>query len=83
MAMTCIWIHLTKKAQSEQTALSWAVPAKLRAHHEFLQHLVPPNNAALAMGGDYRIALLCNAYSTNQDYFSKPMAALVETIQVL
>lgn len=81
MAMTCIWIHLTKKAQSEQTTLQWNVPAKLRAHHEFLHQLVPPTNAPLAMGGDYRITLLCNAYSTNQDYFSKPMAALVETIQ--
>ncbi|KAB0793141.1 hypothetical protein PPYR_12761 [Photinus pyralis] len=81
MAMICIWIHLVKKAPSEQTNLIWPVPSKLRVHHEFLQHLVPPNNAALSMGNDYRIALLCNAYSTNQDYFSKPMAALVETIQ--
>lgn len=32
------------------------------------------------MGSDYRIALLCNAYSTNQEYFSRPMAALVDTI---
>jgi mediator of RNA polymerase II transcription subunit 23 len=32
------------------------------------------------MGSDYRIAILCNAYSTNQDYFTRPMAALVETI---
>ncbi|XP_017776006.1 PREDICTED: mediator of RNA polymerase II transcription subunit 23 [Nicrophorus vespilloides] len=76
MAITCIWIHLTKKAQSEGHP-AWSIPPRLRAHHEFLQHLVPP----LAMGQDYRIALLCNAYSTNQDYFSKPMAALVETIQ--
>nr|XP_023028639.1 mediator of RNA polymerase II transcription subunit 23 [Leptinotarsa decemlineata] len=81
MATTCIWIHLTKKAQAELVNITWPVPTKLRAHHDFLQHLVPPSNAALAMGNDYRIALLCNAYSTNQDYFSKPMAALVETIQ--
>lgn len=32
------------------------------------------------MGSDFRIALLCNAYSTNQEYFSRPMAALVDTI---
>lgn len=32
------------------------------------------------MGTDYRIALLCNAYSTNQEYFARPMAALVDTI---
>lgn len=81
MAMTCIWIHLTKKAQAEQSSITWPVPVKLRTHHDFLQHLVPPNNTALAMGNDYRIALLCNAFSTNQEYFSKPMAALVETIQ--
>ncbi|CAG9857627.1 unnamed protein product [Phyllotreta striolata] len=81
MAMTCIWLHLTKKAQSEQANAAWPVPTKLRGHYDFLQHLVPPSNTALAMGNDYRIALLCNAYSTNQDYFSKPMAALVETIQ--
>lgn len=47
----------------------------------FLQHLVQPSNSlGLCMGADYRIALLCNAYSTNQEYFTRPMAALVETI---
>lgn len=46
----------------------------------FLQHLVMPNNTGLCMGSDYRIALLCNAYSTNQEYFTRPMAALVDTI---
>lgn len=81
MAMVSIWIHIAKKAQSEQTALIRPVPAKLRAQYDFLQHLVPPNNTALALGNDYRIALLCNAYSTNQDYFTKPMAALVDTVQ--
>lgn len=80
MAMICIWIHLVKKAQSEHSSLTWPIPTKLRVHHEFLQHLVPPSNSALSMGNDYRIALLCNAYSTTQDYFSKPMAALVDTI---
>lgn len=48
--------------------------------HRFLQHLVMPNNPGLCMGSDYRIALLCNAYSTNQEYFTRPMAALVDTI---
>lgn len=81
MAMTCIWIHLLKKAQSENANLQWPVPHKLKVHHEFLQHLVMPSNTQLCMGSDYRIALLCNAYSTNQEYFSRPMAALVDTIQ--
>lgn len=34
MAMTCIWIHLLKKAQSEQANLNWPVPHKLKLHHE-------------------------------------------------
>ncbi|XP_066992222.1 mediator of RNA polymerase II transcription subunit 23 isoform X2 [Anabrus simplex] len=80
MAMTCIWIHLLKKAQSEHLNIHRPIPHTLKVHHEFLQHLVMPNNTGMCMGSDYRIALLCNAYSTNQEYFSRPMAALVETI---
>lgn len=37
-------------------------------------------NNALQMGTDFTIVLLCNAYSTNPDYFARPMAALFETI---
>ncbi|XP_044767025.1 mediator of RNA polymerase II transcription subunit 23 [Coccinella septempunctata] len=82
MAMICIWIHLMKKAQlTEGSNVVWPIPPKLRIHYDFLQHLVSPNNQSLAMGNDFRITLLCNAYSTSGDYFSKPMAALVETVQ--
>ncbi|KDR22950.1 mediator of RNA polymerase II transcription subunit 23 isoform X2 [Zootermopsis nevadensis] len=80
MAMTCIWIHLLKKAQTEHLNIHRPIPHTLKVHHEFLQHLVMPNNTGLCMGSDYRIALLCNAYSTNQEYFTRPMAALVDTI---
>lgn len=79
MAMTCIWIHLLKKAQSDHLNIQRPVPNALKVQHEFLQSLVV-TNTNLCMGTDYRIALLCNAYSTNQDYFSRPMAALVDTI---
>lgn len=48
-------------------------------YFRFLQSLIA-TNTNLYMGTDYRIALLCNAYSTNQEYFSRPMAALVDTI---
>lgn len=36
-------------------------------------------NKSLGMS-DYKIALLCNAYSTNSECFTLPMGALVETI---
>lgn len=40
-----------------------------------------PNNAAnLSLNKDYSIALLCNAYSTNQDFFSRPMGVLIDFI---
>lgn len=32
------------------------------------------------MGNDFIVVLLCNAYSTNPEFFTRPMAALFETI---
>lgn len=34
MAPTCIWIHLNKKAQSEQINLHRQVPVALKKHEE-------------------------------------------------
>ncbi|BES98684.1 Mediator of RNA polymerase II transcription subunit [Nesidiocoris tenuis] len=79
MAMTCIWIHLLKKAQTDQVNIQLSVPNTLKVQHEFLQQLVK-NNTNLCMTTDYSIALLCNAYSTNQEHFSRPMAALTDMI---
>lgn len=31
-------------------------------------------------GNDYRIILICNAYSTNQEYFARPMNLLVDAL---
>lgn len=81
MAATCIWIHLMKKAQSEHINFHRPLPRALTNHYDFLHRLGMPNTTnALTMGNDFRIALLCNAYSTNQEYFSRPMAALMDTI---
>lgn len=46
----------------------------------YLQHLMLSSNTPLSMGADFTIVLLCNAYSTNPEYFARPMAALFETI---
>ena len=79
LAATCIWIHLVKKSQSEQPSQHWPIPYQLEQHYDFLQRLIAPGNSALTMA-DFRIALLCNAFSTNQEYFSRPMAVLMEAI---
>lgn len=34
MAPTCIWIHLSKKAQTEHINLHRSVPTALRKHYE-------------------------------------------------
>ncbi|KFB44984.1 AGAP006046-PA-like protein [Anopheles sinensis] len=81
MAPTCIWIHLMKRAQTESYNINRPIPIALRLHFEYLQHLaMPSNNPTLFMGSEYRFALLCNAYSTQTDYFSRPMQALIDTI---
>uniref|UniRef100_A0A287D8Q6 Mediator of RNA polymerase II transcription subunit 23 n=1 Tax=Ictidomys tridecemlineatus TaxID=43179 RepID=A0A287D8Q6_ICTTR len=76
-AMTCIWIHLNRKAQNDNSTLQIPIPHSLKFHHEFLQQSL--RNKSLQMN-DYKIALLCNAYSTNSECFTLPMGALVETI---
>lgn len=81
MAPICIWIHLMKKARLESVNITQPIPIALKAHHEFLSHLaVPGQSLSMSMNNDYRIILLCNAYSTNQEYFSRPMALLTEYI---
>ncbi|TSO15222.1 Mediator of RNA polymerase II transcription subunit 23 [Bagarius yarrelli] len=83
-AMTCIWIHLNRKAQTPdpqtptaKSKLQIPIPHSLKLHHEFLQQSL--RNKSLPMT-DYKIALLCNAYSTNPECFTLPMGVLVETI---
>uniref|UniRef100_A0A6Q2Y1C4 Mediator of RNA polymerase II transcription subunit 23 n=1 Tax=Esox lucius TaxID=8010 RepID=A0A6Q2Y1C4_ESOLU len=76
-AMTCIWIHLNRKAQNDNSKLQIPIPHSLKLHHEFLQQSL--RNKSLGMT-DYKIALLCNAYSTNSECFTLPMGVLVETI---
>uniref|UniRef100_A0A7N8Y729 Mediator of RNA polymerase II transcription subunit 23 n=1 Tax=Mastacembelus armatus TaxID=205130 RepID=A0A7N8Y729_9TELE len=76
-AMTCIWIHLNRKAQNDNSKLQIPIPHSLKLHHEFLQQSLRNKNLSMS---DYKIALLCNAYSTNSECFTLPMGVLVETI---
>ncbi|KAI5647050.1 mediator complex subunit 23 domain-containing protein [Phthorimaea operculella] len=78
MAVVCIWMHLLKKAESEHKTMT--MPHNLKLQYDFLQHLVNSNNTPTLMGSDYRIALLCNAYSTNQECFARPMGIIIETL---
>lgn len=105
MAVACIWIHIVKKAQTEQqnaqkeaaaatpatttagkaesraftTLLQRHFPQALKNHQEFLLHNAhnPPSSAP---SGDYRVALLCNAFSTTLDCLGRPMGSLMESL---
>lgn len=79
IAATCIYIHLLKKAQLENLTMR-PIPIALKKHYEFLQQISCSQNQSLSIGEDYMVALLCNAYSTNQEHFSRPMSALIDTI---
>ncbi|XP_058805246.1 mediator of RNA polymerase II transcription subunit 23-like isoform X2 [Phymastichus coffea] len=81
MAIVCIWLQIVRKAQHEQLKCFRPIPLNLMSHFEFLHQAVTQPN--LTMGSDYKIVLLCNAYSTNSpnDYFTKSMAVLFESIQ--
>ncbi|OXA58541.1 Mediator of RNA polymerase II transcription subunit 23 [Folsomia candida] len=81
LSATCIWIHILKKAQGENQTLPRPLPSTLKTQYDYLQSLVQPSSSQIPLQvNDYRVALLCNAYSTNQEHFSRPMAALVEAI---
>lgn len=57
------------QVQSEGADISLPLPHKLKAHLEFIQHLTTPSSNSFVTGTDYRVALLCNAYSTYQEFF--------------
>lgn len=115
MAVACIWIHIVKKAQTEQqnaqkeaaaaaaasnagganpnpstpatkpdpraftTILQRHFPQALKNHQEFLLFNAqnPPSSTP---SGDYRVALLCNAFSTTLDCLARPMGSLMESL---
>ncbi|XP_008216794.1 mediator of RNA polymerase II transcription subunit 23 [Nasonia vitripennis] len=79
MACVSIWLHLVKKIHPDHTNFHKLIPYNLKTHHEFLQHMAV-QNTPLSMGSDYKIALLCNAYSTSNELFSRPMSVLVESV---
>ncbi|KAK3924714.1 Mediator of RNA polymerase II transcription subunit 23 [Frankliniella fusca] len=82
MAACSIWIHFNMKAKTENLSLHRPIPIALKAHHEFIQHLKANYQPSLNNGCDFPIAILCNAYSTNNEHLSRPMSALVETIKL-
>ncbi|XP_042237503.1 mediator of RNA polymerase II transcription subunit 23-like [Homarus americanus] len=84
MSAMCILMHILKKAQADNIKTPRSLPTVFKNHHEFLQSLAHNPQLPLITAGnpaDYRIALLVNAYSTNQEYFQRPVLTLSDSIQ--
>lgn len=46
-----------------------------------LQHLIMPNTIMnVNFDKDFRVILICNAYSTNQEFFARPINILVDSL---
>lgn len=123
MAVACIWIHIVKKAQTEQQAAQKEIaaaaaaaaaaasstggpaaspatpatgkatesraftillqrhfPQALKNHQEFLLHNAHNPLGNSSPSSDYRVALLCNAFSTTLDCLARPMGSLMESL---
>lgn len=76
MAMACVWPHLLGKANLEKKSLPCPIPKLLQLQHEYLRKISNTPNLPLT---DYRIALMCNAYSTTTDLFQGPLNILLES----
>ncbi|TRY72734.1 hypothetical protein TCAL_11188 [Tigriopus californicus] len=80
-AATAVYIHLCNKAKSDLTHLQFNLPVALQRHYEFLQQLSTRElKMPESLQSDYLIPVLCNTFSTAQDVFQQPMAALVKAI---
>lgn len=83
LAPTCIWIHLHRKASTSSTGVSVKqqlhrpIPQALANHVNFLQQA---QNSRVNSITDFKIALLCNAYSTHSVSFQMPMSFLIDAI---
>ena len=68
-----------KEASTFTALLQKHFPQALKNHKEFLHHNAhnPPVNAP---SSDYRVALLCNAFSTTLDCLARPMGSLMESL---
>ncbi|XP_015787237.1 mediator of RNA polymerase II transcription subunit 23 [Tetranychus urticae] len=80
-AISSIWIHLLKKAENEPQKMIRPIPNCLRLHVEFLHQTFMSSDLPASLTVDSKIPLICNAYSTNSDYYNRILTILCDTIK--
>ena len=67
MAAAGMFVHLQRKAASENIKFGVRLPPALSLHHEYLMAAAgKPCNLSSSSSPDYKVSLLCNSFSTTQ-----------------
>lgn len=74
-SMACVWVHLSKKAKSDNSRNTIKTPPKPLT--KLLEYLYQTLQKKQHDGAGYDIALICNAYSTHLELFNPALQELV------
>ena len=94
LSAAAIYIHLQRKMaiqngdsgkEVKTNYLPFALPVALRKHYEYLQGLAveSENNFDMAnsLENDFKVVIICNTFSTANDYYSKVI--LIKLINII
>lgn len=87
LAAAAIYIHLSRKmARNEESGVNlfpFALPIALKGHYDYLKSLVESNDdldVANSVKNDFKVAILCNTFSTAQEFFQVIISDLIKAI---
>ena len=82
LSAAAIYIHLSRKMATQNgengkdlmsNQFQYSLPIALKAHYQYLQSMTETEkdlDVALSIRTDYKVAILCNTFSTAQDFFA-------------
>jgi mediator of RNA polymerase II transcription subunit 23 len=73
MAAAGMFIHLQRKAASENIKFGMRLPPALALHHEYLMGAAGKHCSLSSTSPDYKVSLLCNSFSTTQVWYRYPL----------
>lgn len=91
LSAAAIYVHLQRKLASQHgdsnkeiktNYLPYSLPIALRGHYEYLQKMSaePKLDIAQSINSDFKVAILCNTFSTAQDYFQVIIGDMIKII---
>ena len=91
LSAAAIYVHLSRKMATQNgdtnkdltnNQFQFTLPIALKAHYEYLQSLSKNEDfdVGKSLKEDYKVPLLCNTFSTAQDYFQVLISDLIKTI---